>query len=368
MERRGGSGSHDLVVFAPLVGARTETFIRRHARDLLPGKTIVVANEFAPERDWLIDGPVLITHARPSRRDRWRAARLFRSLGARVLLGEYLDCSLPWLEIGNRAGLDVFVHAHGYDVSSALRKPELRPRYLEYKRASGVVTMSEASRHRLVEFGFDERRVHVVPYGVDVPESLPVKPSSDGCVRCLAVGRMVRKKAPLTLIRAFAAAAARVPELRLDLVGDGPLLPAVLELVDDSGLREQVVIHGSQPNAVVKQLLAEADIFVQHSVVDVETGDAEGLPVAILEAMAQGLAVLATRHEGIAEAIEDGINGQLVEEHDWITMAGRLVELSRDRRRRLELGRAAWHTAKARYAWPSQRLMLLDVLGLHPRS
>lgn len=285
-----------------------------------------------------------------------------------MLLGEYLDCSLPWLEIGIRAGVDVFVHAHGYDVSSALRKPGLRSRYREYERAAGVVTMSEVSRRRLIDLGLDARRVHVVPYGVDVPEALPVRVAAEAGTRCLAVGRMVRKKAPLTLIRAFATAAASVPDLRLDLVGDGPLLPAVRKLVADEALEGKVIVHGSQPNDVVQQLLARADIFVQHSVVDVETGDSEGLPVAILEAMAHGLPVVATRHAGIPEAIEDGVSGELVEEHDWVTMAARLVELSCNPAQRRALGRAAWERAKERYAWPSQRLALLDVLGLEPNS
>lgn len=355
----------ELAVFTPLLGARTETFIRRHVRDLLPGRTLVLANRGAAERDWSVDGPCITLGPKPSRRESRRVVKELRAHGVRVLLGEYLDCTLPLLDIAAEAGVDLFAHAHGYDVSSALRKMDVRSRYREYAHVAGVVTVSQAQRNALVELGLDPTRVLLVPYGVDVPEAVPERGArDDGVVSCIAVGRLVPKKAPLALIRAFATASVTSPDLRLELVGDGPLMPRVRALVREAGLEEKITLHGSLPGEVVQQMLAKADVFLQHSVVDPDTGDAEGLPVAILEAMAQALPIVSTRHGGIPDAIVDGVNGLLVEENDERAMAERLLELKGDPERRRALGRAAWTTARSRFAWPTQRRALLSVLSL----
>src|SRR5205807_2160015 len=139
----------------------------------------------------------------------------------------------------------------------------------------------------LVEIGLDPEKVHAVPYGVDVPAECPSRVREGGRVRCLSVGRFVPKKAPILTLDAFRRAAAEVPGLTLDYVGGGELLPAAWQFLRAFGLEDRVTLHGAQPSETVARLLAEADIYFQHSMTDPETGDEEGLPVAILEAMAQ---------------------------------------------------------------------------------
>ena len=113
-----------------------------------------------------------------------------------------LDLAFPYLEIARQLGIPFYGHAHGYDVSLRLREPEWREKYLRYNDAAGVITMSEASKARLVEMGLEAGKVHVVPYGVDVPEQ-PVLRPAQSIVRCVAVGRMAAKKAPILTLDAF---------------------------------------------------------------------------------------------------------------------------------------------------------------------
>jgi glycosyltransferase involved in cell wall biosynthesis len=87
--------------------------------------------------------------------------------------------------------------------------------------------------------------------------------------------------------------------------------------------------------------MARARVFVQHSVTAPETGDMEGKPVAIMEAMASGLPVVATRHSGINELITDGVDGLLVEEYDIDAMADALVQLATNDPLVSTLGKAA---------------------------
>ena len=153
-------------------------------------------------------------------------------------------------------------------------------------------------------------------------------------------------------------------KLVLDFVGAGPLFNQARDYVLGHRLDTIVRLHGALPHHQVLSLMNEVEVFVQHSVTDAATGDQEGLPVAVLEAMAAGLPVVSTRHAGIPEAVSDGESGYLVDEGDVIGMAERVVTLASDERRRRDLGQAGWMIAAQRFSWDRQRADLLRVLGL----
>lgn len=349
-------------MFVPELGARSETFIQRHVQDLLPGATLAIGGPPGPDtiRDWDADGPLVDLGAMSDLRS---VGRWIRDYGVQVLLGEYLDASLAWLGLAQELSLRFFAHAHGYDVSRCLREPVHRREYLRYREAAGVITMSEWSRARLIDLGLPPDRIHVIPYGVDVPDAVAERPLREGAT-VLAVGRMVAKKAPIVTLDAFRRAGQALPGLRFDYVGAGPLRPAVLQFVAAFGLGDRVLLHGGQPNATVRRLMDTADIFVHHGMTDPDTGDEEGLPVVILEAMAAGLPVVASRHAGIPEAVEDGVTGLLVDEGDSRGMADRIEQLARDRALRLRMGLAGWARARDCFSWSRERDDLLRLLGL----
>jgi glycosyltransferase involved in cell wall biosynthesis len=110
--------------------------------------------------------------------------------------------------------------------------------------------------------------------------------------------------------------------------------------------------------------MKEADIFAQHSMVDPDTGDEEGLPVTILEAMAEGLPVVATRHAGIPEEVIEGETGILVDETDVEAMAAGLVELARSPERRQEFGYNGWKRVRTRFSAEYECEKLRELLGL----
>lgn len=283
-----------------------------------------------------------------------------------VILGEYLDLSLPLVDVADRLEVPLFVHAHGYDVSKRLRDDRWVEAYARYNDIGGVITMSDASKRRLVGIGLEGCTIHVVPYGVDVPDEPHQRAHRINAVRCLAVGRFVPKKAPLATLEAFHCASTETPGMRLDYVGGGPLMAAAREYVHSAGIADRVTFHGFQPADRVAALLTQADIFVQHSVTDPETGDEEGLPLAILEAMASALAIVATRHAGIPEAVMDGETGYLVGEWDVAGMADAIRNLARDPGLRQFLGEAAWRVARSRFTWERERAKLRRILSLEP--
>ncbi len=152
----------------------------------------------------------------------------------------------------------------------------------------------------------------MIPTGVDTDLFAPGKRDPR---LILSVGRIMDKKAPLVAIEAFAAIAAEFPEHRFEIIGDGPLRAASEARVAELGLGERVRFLGRLPHEAVRDHLARASVYLQHSVTAPD-GNEEGLPTSIQEAMASGAVVVSTRHAGIPEAVEEGVTGLLVDEHD----------------------------------------------------
>lgn len=97
-----------------------------------------------------------------------------------------------------------------------------------------------------------------------------------------------------------------------------------------------------------------------------DTGDEEGLPVSILEAMSYGLPVISTRHAGIPEAVVEAETGFLVEEGDCYEMSNQIVTLAQSVDLRSKFGFAGWQRARALFTWERERERLLSVMGLQP--
>jgi len=246
------------------------------------------------------------------------------------------------------------VQGHGIDVSAALRKPGMAGRYLAYKSARAILTRSEFHRQRLIKLGLPSDKVHVNPGGVDVPATPPQRESS-ACKRFLAIGVMVPKKGPIYLLEAFRLAAVQDPDITLDFVGGGPLFSGVRQYVDACGLVGRVRLHGIVPEETKQRLLLECGVFVQHSLTDPETGDEEGLPAAIQEAMAYGMAVVSTCHAGIPEAVVEGQTGLLVDEGDVEAMANAFLKVTSIA---ADMGRVGHQEAFAKHDWRYEKRRL----------
>ena len=247
-------------------------------------------------------------------------------------------------------------------MSQRLEDPKWREAYLAYNGAAGIITVSEFSRNRLIDIGLEPGLIKVVPYGIDVPDSYCQRTSET--VYCLAVGRMVPKKAPLITIKAFEKASFVCPNLHLDFIGDGVLFSAVEDYVEKNQLSDKITLHGSQPNGFVLDLMKKAGMFLQHSITDPQTGNEEGLPVAILEAMANGLPIVTSKHAGIPEAVISGVNGYLVNEGDENGMAYYIIDLYNDSAMREKLGRNSWLRAKENFSWEVERRQLIEIMNL----
>ena len=375
-----------LAICAPQIGAISETFIQRHMQKLMPGNTVVLANSDSKPYGghWRVDCPFLIKNKilvkglnlgwkdyvarKLGRRSHDESIqivikRFLQDHQVKVIMGEFLPPSLYYFPIAQKLDIPFFAHAHGADVSAYLRQRKWQEKYLQYQQAAGIITMNQVSRQRLIDLGLDANKIHIIPYGIEVPQDFYRRREKE-TVHCLAVGRLVAKKAPIFLLESFRRALEAFPNLRLDYIGTGDLLPAARQFIQAFGLTSKVILHGGQPYETVSQFMKKADIFLQHSIVDPDTGDEEGLPLSILEAMGYGLPLVSTRHTGIPEAVSEAKTGFLVDEGDCQEMAQKLVQLAKNRDLRLEMGLAAWQRAKEFFNWEREKNSLLDIMNL----
>lgn len=381
-------GKMRLAIFTPQICGRSETFIMRHVRDLLPAETVLIT-KFQVTGDraapWNLDVPTLCLNqispltlkaqvrravaqrfgfrVRETDRVADTVKRFLEKHQVEVLMGEYLDQALYFMDIARDMGVRFVAHAHGYDVSERLRDARWQQEYLKYNQSDGVITPSESVRNRLCALGLRSDLVRAVPVGTDVPEASVLRPNKSP-VQCFALGRMAEKKAPIMTLDAFRRAREMYPDLRLDYVGGGPLLSAAIHFVKAFQMEDVVTLYGYADDAQVQALWKRADIFVQHSMTDSVSGDEEGLPLSICEAMAQSLPVVSTRHAGIPEQVVEGVTGFLVGEGDSRSMAERIVTLARDPSLRMRMGCAAWERARSHFTWKRERAGLLQMLGL----
>lgn len=347
--------NHRLAVLTPRWGMGSETFVKRHLTEISPGQTHGLVRDVL-NQDWCQDVPRYELFSQPEgiwgkllRGGGWsvESART-RSLreyldrhGIDVVMGEWLNFSAKWFRSIHTPGRRFVAHAHGYDITArALASWSNRWLYRRLHEMDAVVTVSELGRQRLIrKIGLDASRIHVIPCGVEIP-SMPSMQKHDDLIRVLCVGRMVPKKGQKIVLQAFGRIARSHPSVCMEFVGDGPDLAGCQEWVASHNLADRVVFHGARDQAFVFERMAAADVFVLHSVT-AEDGDEEGLPVALLEAMARALPVLSTLHAGIPEAVTDGEHGYLVRERDVDALTERLEQLVMHESLRKRMGVAA---------------------------
>jgi glycosyltransferase involved in cell wall biosynthesis len=256
-----------------------------------------------------------------------------------------------------RLEMPLLVTLHGYDINierswwetgnGGWRRRSYPRRLLEMARDPLVnfVSVSDSIRRRAIDYGIPESKVRTSYIGVDVDRFTPgdSRPSRKNI---LFVGRMVEKKAPGVLIRAFAIAQKKVPDCTLTMVGDGPLLSSSKALCRE--LDVQVEFTGSRSADEILQHLRSASVFCLPSIT-AKNGDAEGLPISILEAMACGIPVITSAKGAVGEAVIHGLNGFCFPENDVESLANQMIYCVTSNELAIELGKAGAAIARERF-------------------
>ena len=259
-------------------------------------------------------------------------------------------------------GKPCVVSFHGADVMVDLEKPAYRAATKEMLATVGLILVrSESLGRALVELGCSSQKIRIQRTGIpidEIPFQSRVWPG-DGTWRFVQACRLIEKKGLKTSLRAFAEFAKRYPQSMFVIAGEGPLRAELETEARNLGLGDKVSFPGFVSQIELREILYRSHIFLHPSERGAD-GNQEGVPNSMLEAMASGLAVFATEHGGIPEAIENGKSGVLVKEGKHQALAGALLEAVADQNRLTTLARNGAESVRQKFEQAIQTRKLED--------
>lgn len=230
----------------------------------------------------------------------------------------------------------------GYDPSLEWHHRLMLPVTRRIWRGAHRVVANSHYLRRLALASAPDIAIEVIHNGAAAPDTSPVHQEMRSGVRVLAVSRLIARKGLDMLIRALGSS--RSEDLSIDIAGDGPDGAALRQLATDCGVADRVRFHGFVDRPGLSYLYARADIFVLTSI-------AESCSMALLEAMAAGLPIVATKAGGNTELVQNGSNGLLIEPGNVDELSGALRTLAQDRAQRQRFAAANCTLAQERFSW-----------------
>jgi colanic acid/amylovoran biosynthesis glycosyltransferase len=220
---------------------------------------------------------------------------------------------------------------HGSDASAYVRRVGSRAYTHLFATGDLFLPVSDHWRRRLIALGCPSDRIAVHGMGVDCRRFAFARRDlrAGEPLRLVTVAQLVERKGIAHAIRAVAELTHSGVDVEYMIVGDGPLSGVLLQLARELGVSDRVRIIGSISHGAVAAIISRSHLMLAPSVT-ASDGDMEGIPVAIMEAMASGLPVVSTAHGGIPELIDDDVTGYLVPEGDARAIASRLEHLVHD--------------------------------------
>jgi sugar transferase (PEP-CTERM/EpsH1 system associated) len=278
--------------------------------------------------------------------------RALRALRPHIVQTHNWGTLLEGIIAAKCAGVPLVIHAEHGTIQGSWGRLAMQ-RFL-WRRVHKVLCVSQAHRQRLAEaVGFPSDRLMPILNGVDINAFTP-RPADKEAIRADmgleldplyigTVGNLRPVKNQTLLLQAAQQVCAKHHQVRVVIIGDGPLREQLMRTAEELGIHKQVRLLGAR--AEIPDLLNALDIFVLPSL-------SEGLPMSILEAMACGLPVVATSVGGVPEVVVDGETGLLVPSQDVWQLVGALETLVQQATTRLKLGQQGRQRAVEYFSLP----------------
>ena len=219
--------------------------------------------------------------------------------------------------------------AHAKDIYHTYTDIETdkKMRRAKIAEATFVATVSDFNRKHLIGIAGKSAaaKIHRLYNGIDLTR-FSHSTASRELATILSVGRLVEKKGLSDLIEACRLLRNQGANFRCHIVGDGPLETLLTAQISQAGLENEVWLLGPRPQEELVGLMREATMFVLPCIVT-ESGDRDGLPTVLLEALASGLPSISTTVSGVPEIIEHGKSGLLVEQFSPVQLADAMASL-----------------------------------------
>jgi len=243
-----------------------------------------------------------------------------------AVLAEYGPTGYAIRNACQEAGVPLIVHFHGHDAY----EEKTLIKYNRYKDlftcVESIIIVSKHMKRQLLGLGAPPEKLKYVPCGVDIDQFNGANPQNAAPI-FIAVGRFIDKKAPYLTLLAFKKVLEKAPQATLKMFGTGDLYEACWQLTKALRMNHAVTFKGSRSSYEIASEMRQARGFIHHSL-RTNSGDSEGIPIAVLEAGASGLPVAASRHGGIPDVVIDGKTGLLFNEGDINAMAEAILKIA----------------------------------------
>lgn len=235
-------------------------------------------------------------------------------------------------KITEKLKIPLLVTFHGYDISTLIRDEYWVKIYNQlFIDGSKFIGVSNHICEKLINIGCPKDKLIRFAAGIKI-ENFEYRETiidKNNEIRLIHVGRLVEKKSPILLIKAFKIVYdyfRNTIKLKLIIIGEGPLKEQAIKLANDLSLKDNIDFLGAIKHKDLKNYLSQSHIYTQHCIT-ASNGDQEGLGVTFLEASAIGLPIVTTRHNGIPDAVLNEKTGFLVDEGDYEDMALKIIKL-----------------------------------------
>lgn len=242
----------------------------------------------------------------------------------------------------------LIVTFHGGDMTKYLQEEGDRVYQKLFEQGDLFLPISNHWRQKLLDLGCPAAKIGVHHMGIDSTSFSLVSRQKCDRLSLVSVCRLTEKKGIEYAIRAVAELVNQGYKVKYQIIGDGVLKSALEQLSSSLNLENSVIFLGSQPKSKVIEALNQSDILLAPSIT-ATNGDCEGIPVALMEAMATGLPVISTWHSGIPELVQDGISGYLVAEKDVVGLAAKIAYLQEHPELRSQFGIAGAKKVREHY-------------------
>jgi len=298
-----------------------------------------------------------------SRMELGALTRLLDRTGARLLHVYFGHIAVHLLPLIRTWPRPTIVSFHGADGLVDMHKPAYRDATRQMLEAVKIVLVrSESLQRAVTNLGCDEEKIAIQRAGVPL-DQLPFRErnfSNTADWRLFQACRLIEKKGVPVTLRVFANFLREHPNAKLTIAGEGPLLGQLQQLARELKIDHRVSFPGFVSQDDLREIYYGSHLFLQPSQTGPD-GNQEGVPNSMLEAMATGLPVFATRHGGIPEAIEDGKSGVLVAEGDVEGLTRDLLSTVQDPHLLAHLARNGAESVREKFDLRVQTRRLEDV-------
>ena len=336
-------------MYAQSIGTVTETFIHQDAVHLSKKHDLLyVCDTIADSGNYALYDNVKVIEADPMNiflRVLWKFdihMNLYDKRFSKVLnetvnkfKPDVIHCqfgiqALKLIDNLKNTNIPLVIQFRGHDASDLLRKKAYVKRLKEVLDRDNYYSIFVAGslRENLRNHGINVQNSMILHSGIDLTKFIVEKDKEHDTFTFLQVSSLEERKGIEYTLKAFAKFLSTQPSknFKLILTGDGKRKSSLVNLIEKLNIQKHVEFVGFVSPAEAKELMHNADIFVHHSITT-DDGNQEGIPNALMEAMAMELPVLSSYHSGIPELVTDGVNGYLVQERDIDTYASRMSDI-----------------------------------------